>query len=363
MTRVKYPSKKEIYLQVKEIVERSEIFDESTDSEYTECQRAESRSSVWKSTACVAVGIACVVVLLVVIEPFLGSINGPKKSHAYGVTSDGSSDKYNEGNKNKIDDDILSGESIDDSSFSNIYNENETLAELSYINVNIANSKSTLANDKIKVWVNREYNIPTVYKHNEKFEEINKVYSEYTGRIDDYIQNKYYSAWDKSNRYTDVAVDVLLDVSKSGSYYAMGRNILSFTDKYEEIVHYSSFNGSIREKTVQVYYDNFDADTGQRIKLTDIYNSEQLYSTLAKIIKKEIDELVQYGLFQREYISDDYASEEKIANTIKENDNWSISSTGSLIIQCNNFRTAADVNGVEYSRPESFVINQSDLIG
>jgi len=358
MTRVKYPGKKEIYLQVKEIVERSEVFDESIDSEYTECKRAESRSGSWKSIGCVAVGIACVVVLLVAIEPLLGSVNGPRNSHAHGVTKDNSSDKYNEEN-NKLNDDISSFGSINDSSLNDSYNKTNTLEELSYINVNVEKSISTFANSKIKVRVNREYTIPTVYRNNEKFEEINKIYTEYPGRIDNYIQDKYYSA---ENKYTDVAVDATLDVSKSGSYNIGGRNILSLADKYEETVRYPLSDGVIKEKIFQVYYDNFDADTGQRIRLTDIYSSEQLYTTLAKIIKKEIDELVQCGLFEREYISDDYANEEKIANTIKDNDNWSISSNGSLIIQCNNFRIETDADGVEYSRQESFVINQSNLV-
>lgn len=360
MTRVKYPSKKEIHSQVKEIIERSEIFDEIAGNEYTECQRVSSRNGTWKNVACVMAGVAVLAVLMIIVEPLLGG-NGTRKSHAYGPSLSatgeakiGESSNDNNKGKDVTNDNIL--DIVD--SYSDSYTEvGSGLDKIDSVSI-FTKVRGTYKNDKVSV--ERTYQIPIVSKEGGTFAEITKAYDAYTDRIESYLQNKYYADGSKYNDYKNVNVKADFTVSHNSNSYNGVTNILSFSNKYEEM---TSGNGQNIEKIEEVYYNNFDVETGQRISLSDVYTSDKLYTEIAKVIRQEISEMVQQNIFSWNYISDNYISEERIAKIIKEEDNWCISSTGSLIIQCNNFRTAVYAeDNLEYSRAESFIIDKSVLI-
>lgn len=356
MTKVKYPSKKEIHAQVKDIIERSEIFDEITSNEYTECQRVSNRNDLLRTSVCVVAGIAAVAMLMIIIEPILGGANGPKKSHAYGpssgVTGETNSDKNNNNDKNNS---YNNKEDITIAGGNTEYNRG--LEKINSVTM-ITNVRGTYKNDKISI--SRNYQAPMVYKEGTSFVQITKAYNEYKDRIDSYLQNKYYGNANNYAEYKDVRAEATLEVSYNNSLYTGVGNILSFTNKYNETV---SCDDKSTERVAQVYYSNFDVDTGERLKLTDVFTlEEELYSAVAKAIRQEINEMVHEGLYSWQFVSDNYINESRIAKIVKEEDNWSISPSGDLVIQCNNFRTAIDANGISYGKAESFVIDKSVLI-
>lgn len=363
MTRVKYPTKKEIHNQVREIIECSEIFDEITSEDCAECERVKNRSSVWKSTMYCVSGFAAVVVMVVVAESLIGG--NADNSHAYGPSVGVTGETYdNENNVNIADSNIYNDNIGNDYTFSDYYNENivgdnyesANSGSIKIESVLYKNITGTYKNDKISI--NRSYQIPNVSKEGKKFTEISDAYTVYTNSIDKYLQDKYYAKGSVYDKYVKVDVKANFTVSYNSSYYSGVQNVISFTNKYEEVADSSD---TTIEKKLDVYYSNYDVDTGQRISLSDVYMSSDLYSRIAGTIKQEINELVKGEVFTLQNISDKYASEAKIAETVKNDDNWYISPTGSLVIQCNNFRTATDLDGIECSRPESFVIDKSVL--
>lgn len=352
MTRVKYPTKKEIHAQVREIIERSEMFDEITGEEYTECQRVNNKNTVWKSTVYGAAGIAAVVVLMITVETMTGS--STQNSHAYGPSLGEIGEIYSN--------ESISAQKIASEDFNNenIYDDNHKSANSGSTKIDsvsiYTNVRGTYKNDKISIA--RTYQTPNVSKQGNTFTEISSTYAEYFQRIDNYLQNKYYASSSAYDGYKEVSVKADFTVSHNSSYYSGVQNVISFTNKYEEVADSSS---AAIEKKIEVYYSNYDVDTGQRISLSDVYISEVLYSEIAGIINQEINELVREGVFTLQSISDKYLSKAEIAEVVKNDDNWYISPNGSLVIQCNNFRTATDLDRIEYSRPESFIIDKSVL--
>lgn len=355
MTRVKYPTKTEIQAQVREIIERSEIFDGIAGDECAECQRVNNRSDMLKNTILNVAGIAAFVVLLMVIEPILGGIDGIKNSHAYGPSTGITEEIYdgeNNINQNIISENPNSNNISENDSYKQTNAGSEKISDVSiYTNV-----RGSYKNYKINI--ERTYQTPDVYKQGNKFTEISSAYAEYAQRIDSYLQDKYYvnaSAYDK---YAEVSVKADFSVSHNSSYYSGVQNIISFTNKYEEV---ASSGGTNIEKKLAVYYSNYDVDTGQRLSITDVYPQDMVCRAIAAVINQEINEMVKEGIFSLQSISDNYIGEAKIEESVKNDDNWYISPTGNLVIQCNGFRTAADLDGLEYGRSQSFIIDKSVL--
>lgn len=357
MTRVKYPTKKEIHAQVGEIIERSEMFDEIISEEYAECERVKNNKNVvWKSTIYGAAGIAAVVVLMIAVEALTGG--SAKDSHAYGPSLGGAGETYgneNSGNQSIVSENFNNKNIYNDNSYNDNYesvnNGSTKIESVSYTNI-----KGVYKNDKISI--NRSYQTPNVSKEGKSFTELSDAYTVYTNSIDNYLRDKYYAKGSVYDKYEKVDVKADFTVSHNSSYYSRVQNVISFTNKYEEVADSS---GTTIEKKLEVYYSNYDVDTGQRIGLSDVYTSNNLYGDIAGIIKQEINELVKEGVFTLQSISDKYVSEEKIAETVKNDDNWYISPIGSLVIQCNNFRTVTDLDGIGYSKSESFIIDKSVL--
>ena len=360
MIRVKYPTKKEIRAQARGIIERSEIFDEIAGDEYTECQRVNNRSTVWKNTVYVMAGIAAAVALLIVLESLLGVVGGLKGSHAYGPSIGTADEAYG------VDDILKQSIAGENSNSDNILNNNDIYSD-SYVQSNsgsekidsvsiITSTRGTYKNDRISI--ERVYQTPKVSKNGSNFTEISNAYGEYTQRIDSYLQDKYYANGSAYEGYKGVSVKADLTVSYNSSYYNGVENIISFTNKYEEV---AGSNGTNIEKKLSVYYGNYDVETGQRIALSDVYTSDLLYNTIAAAINQEINQMIKEGVFSLQSISDKYIGESKIAESVKNDDNWYISPMGSLVIQCNDFREAKDLDGTTYNRAESFIIDSNTL--
>lgn len=318
MSRVKYPHKEEINRQIQNILDESGMFEQTEKNQrYTEFVQVK-RKPFLRTEIVFPVAAAAVVLLSVIsIKMIPGVLPGEYRT--------GSSNSGIEAMTNVIADDTIK------TANTTKINDNIEVAKLSrtrYL------AKQTRGNTQITVEI--VYNYPQVYYKGVPVIKISEYYEQRFEEIIQQAENRYGGKLledrDNPDYDTENISKIQYNCSAMSGISTDENNLITIYENYTENV-----NGYGETTTINATYgSNFDAVTGQRLELGDIFADEA--KPLSESGMNEIYEVVKNTA--KEQLNGITVDIEKV----KESGSWYFGSDGLTI--CIN-----DIKGEDNTRP------------
>lgn len=348
MTRIKYPDDRVIKRQIKDIIERSKVFDEEIQiSEYFECKPTARKNNILRiSAAFLTVAAACAIIIAV--NRYTGIDN--TKNDAMPL-NDGNVETEAE----------YSGEDIlyreDDVKVN--YMEYNNLAQFNDVKISYKCKYPEVdTNGKGNLVVNEYFvNIQNDRKNNSANRYINDILgSSAKAKIQTYERNQSIMGPVADLYETGKWLDISVDAGYTGTVKNDEVNVLSFSEICSSVAR----NSAVKEyEWIESYNVTMDANTGKKLTYKDIFaDYDASMNAIAEYILSEVNNFKKNGTIKGE-ISSEYQSADRIKEKLENSNNFAFSANG-LIISCNDFYTTTRNNsysenveenreGIEYS--------------
>lgn len=343
MTRVKYPSKREISKQIRMIIERSEIFDDDDEEAYIECKPVNSRFKGIRFAACTLMGAAALLAAVALITPF-ADVSQFTKSHAYGMKNEEQIPKEDDKNSNIVAEDSL-------------FNQQGSSSKIAQVNI-VDEAEQQTAYQDGRIVVTQNFSHAQVTLTDESAQELFiKGYEQECKRMRQTLQEQLEERYDvKGESYTakeettkvkaalntrcyegvtatlDNTISFVYDYSESASTY-----VSSYSESGSESSFASGYSSSLsfgrESEESSVYYVNYDLETGKKLELKDIFiDAAKAKETIAQEIYKQVVSMLYSGVYESSEVAAVYKNEEKLVGQI---DSWTFTARGDMIVYCN----------------------------
>ena len=381
MSRVKYPNKREIEAQVKQIIVRSDIFSGANQEyEAEDFEPVRRKTSYYKLAIKTGVAVAFAAVMFMLLKPVFDSANlnssqalnnGADYDDNLGVETETDNQDWKTGDEADTDAETVGSNENESATFGSSYdeiNQTEIMDEERFnITVRLATKKIRIEEDGQSAAINISFQIPRITNKYNFGTYINRFYENKVVEIYENISQDYTISSEQQNKLISESYKILNELISVDTIQGLIFESDKETDNYGNSE--SIYSDEIRTKNSIVlrYYSNYikpnaisdnvasfcdtcieytiDGNTANRIYGNNFkvsYNRPLEYSDILKDYESGMQTIAEYVYQERlkinKYIGNDnvinkdkYESLEKILETLKEENNWYFSDKGIVI--------------------------------
>lgn len=385
MSKVKYPNKREIEAQVKEIIIRSDMFENTNEFDFDGYEPLVRKKSYFKTGISFTGAVVCILVLFIAVLPLFQHTDiSSGRPHTDGgefndgltkeeTTAEYKNNELNDESKNESKNESKTEESVaengsssakDEFEDSNDYGDEKNIAfVLSRGNIIKINSKKITVTRTLNnsVQVKIEYLIPVIYC-NEELSDVNEYFNEAVESITNDIISRYGNIVKEKGELKDKVF-----VSYVMNY--VGEQILHTDEKLLYQENFVSFAGLYKEQ----YYEDgeilsYSQENRQGVVYIESEDKLAEYSDIVidydeemrKIAEHIYSEITEKELGANETYSNEYSSVENIIKTLINDNNWYMGEFG-IVICCNNYKNSTQEDGTVKTYSELITISYDDL--
>ncbi len=251
MSRIKYPGEQEMKRQIQVILDESGMFEEDGENQnYTECVQVKKRPAV-KTAILFPLAAAAVMVLVVTAA---GLIPQQTNSRVEPMTNVLTDDTIRSVSKTQLSSDITV----------------QICTDCSYLPLKASGSDS-VSDRQIQF----SYTYPKIYYQGAEAEAVTRYYEDKIEQLKTQAQTRFKNIAFVQD--SDIPVKISYHCSALDDVTTTGNNLVSIYENYSEsYTSYDKDGAYVTVMTNAVYGGNFNAKTGQKLSLNDLFEGNDL---------------------------------------------------------------------------------------